>query len=67
MLRSPPLLHMCACMRACLQAATAQRPASPSVPPVGGDGFTFEHLADREELWWDFTADTGDGGDPTYA
>ncbi|KAK9835056.1 hypothetical protein WJX81_007542 [Elliptochloris bilobata] len=36
-------------------------------PPREGDGFTFEHLAARKELWLDFCADTGDGGDPTYA
>jgi hypothetical protein len=36
-------------------------------PAAGGDGFTYEHLAHRDELWWDFVADTGDGGDPTYA
>lgn len=30
--------------------------------PREGDGFTFEHLAAREELWLDFCADTGDGG-----
>ncbi|KAK2079809.1 hypothetical protein QBZ16_002204 [Prototheca wickerhamii] len=35
--------------------------------PQDGDGFTFEHLADRGELWFDFCADTGDGGDSTYA
>lgn len=31
-------------------------------PPREGDGFTFEHLAARRELWLDFCADTGDGG-----
>ena len=31
-------------------------------PPREGDGFTFEHLAARDELWLDFCADTGDGG-----
>ena len=35
--------------------------------PAEGDGFTYEHLSEREELWVDFMADTGDGGDPTYA
>lgn len=35
--------------------------------PAEGDGFTYEHLAERDELWVDFMADTGDGGDPTYA
>ncbi len=49
------------------QAATAQWPLGPNAPPSGGDGFTFEHLASKDELWWDFVADTGDGGDPTYA
>lgn len=50
-----------------VQAATALRPSGPHAPPSGGDGFTYEHLAGRDELWWDFVADTGDGGDPTYA
>ena len=51
-----------------LQAATAtQPPGTASDPPRAGDGFTFEHLADRPQLWLDFCADTGDGGDPTYA
>lgn len=49
------------------QAAIAPRPAGPECPPLGGDGFTFEHLAGRSEAWFDFVADTGDGGDPTYA
>ena len=42
-------------------------PGTASDPPRAGDGFTFEHLADRPQLWLDFCADTGDGGDPTYA
>ena len=51
-----------------VQAATATPPpGSASDPPRAGDGFTFEHLADRPQLWLDFCADTGDGGDPTYA
>lgn len=51
-----------------MQAATATTPAGgASDPPRAGDGFTFEHLADRPQLWLDFCADTGDGGDPTYA
>ena len=55
----------CACWP---QAATATVPAGgDKAPPQAGDGFTFEHLADRPELWLDFCADTGDGGDPTYA
>ena len=68
-----PQLALCLTTRhprldpACLQAALSPRPAGPDTPPTGGDGFTFEHLADKEELWWDFVADTGDGGDPTYA
>uniref|UniRef100_A0A7S1T4N1 Calcineurin-like phosphoesterase domain-containing protein n=1 Tax=Tetraselmis chuii TaxID=63592 RepID=A0A7S1T4N1_9CHLO len=51
-------------MQAASSAAEINRPT-----PNGcdGDGFTFEHLAEREELWIDFCADTGDGGDPTYA
>lgn len=51
-----------------LQAAIATTPpGTASDPPRAGDGFTFEHLADRPQLWLDFCADTGDGGDPTYA
>ena len=46
-----------------VQAATAAVPPGAGCePPRGGDGFTFEHLADRKTLWLDFTADTGDGG-----
>jgi hypothetical protein len=29
-------------------------------------GFLFDHLTAREELWFDFMADTGDGGNSTY-
>jgi hypothetical protein len=36
-------------------------------PPAEGDGYTYEHLAGRPEAWLDFMADTGDGGNPTYA
>ncbi|KAL3147784.1 hypothetical protein ABBQ32_002515 [Trebouxia sp. C0010 RCD-2024] len=51
-----------------MQAATAiTPPGTASDPPRAGDGFTFEHLADRPQLWLDFCADTGDGGNPTYA
>ena len=52
----------------CGQAATsAVPPGTGREPPADGDGFTYEHLAEREEAWLDFMADTGDGGDPTYA
>lgn len=27
--------------------------------PAEGDGFTYEHYKDRQELWFDFIADTG--------
>ena len=37
-------------------------PGGGSGPPREGDGFTFEHVADKRELWIDFCADTGDGG-----
>ncbi|KAI7840166.1 hypothetical protein COHA_005949 [Chlorella ohadii] len=50
-----------------MQVAIGPRPTGPDCPPQGGDGFTYEHLADRDEVWFDFVADTGDGGDPTYA
>ena len=33
-----------------LQAAIGPRPAGPDCPPCGGDGFTYEHLADRDEV-----------------
>ena len=58
-------------MKACPafpQAATAAAPpGNGSQAPREGDGFTFEHLADRKSIWIDFVADIGDGGDPTYA
>lgn len=50
-----------------MQAATAAERLPGDAPPQDGDGCTFEHLADRPELWLDFCADTGDGGDSTYA
>ncbi|BDA40538.1 hypothetical protein COCOBI_01-1910 [Coccomyxa sp. Obi] len=51
-----------------MQAATGVGPpGGGSGPPREGDGFTFEHVAGKRELWIDFCADTGDGGDPTYA
>jgi hypothetical protein len=37
------------------------------IAPHDGDGFTYEHLAEQEEAWIDFIADTGDGGDSTYS
>lgn len=30
------------------------------------DEFLYNHMSHREELWFDFMADTGDGGNPTY-
>jgi len=57
-----------------LEAATAGlggEGAAPSAAggalPKDGDGYTFEHLSGKEEVWIDFCADTGDGGDPTYS
>ncbi len=35
--------------------------------PHAGDGYLFDHCSRVNDLWFDFTADTGDGGDPTYA
>ncbi len=51
------------------QAATAGflSSTSPKSAPSAGDGFTYEHLDDREEAWVDFIADTGDGGHSTYS
>ena len=46
-----------------MQAATGVGPpGGGSGPPREGDGFTFEHVAGKRELWIDFCADTGDGG-----
>jgi hypothetical protein len=43
-----------------LQAATAASMAdSINDVPAEGDGFTYEHYKDRQELWFDFIADTG--------
>ena len=30
------------------------------------DDFLYSHMSGREELWFDFMADTGDGGNSTY-
>lgn len=27
----------------------------------------YDHLSEREDLWFDFMADTGDGGNSSYA
>ncbi|GLI59475.1 hypothetical protein VaNZ11_001358 [Volvox africanus] len=51
-----------------MQAATAASMAdSFNDTPRDGDGFTYEHLDERPGVWIDFIADTGDGGNPTYA
>eukprot|EP00879_Flechtneria_rotunda_P018990 GHRR01019937.1.p1 GENE.GHRR01019937.1~~GHRR01019937.1.p1 ORF type:complete len:748 (+),score=303.12 GHRR01019937.1:256-2499(+) len=51
-----------------MQAATAASMAdSFNDTPAEGDGFTYEHLHSKQELWFDFIADTGDGGNSTYA
>ncbi|KAJ7562881.1 hypothetical protein O6H91_03G087600 [Diphasiastrum complanatum] len=31
------------------------------------DGFLYTHFSKRKELWFDFMADTGDGGNSTYS
>ena len=31
------------------------------------EGFPYDHLSTREELWFDFMADTGDGGNSSYS
>lgn len=31
------------------------------------DEFLYEHLSKRDDLWFDFMADTGDGGNSTYS
>lgn len=31
------------------------------------DAFSHTHFSDREEFWFDFMADTGDGGNSTYS
>ncbi|KAG2491434.1 hypothetical protein HYH03_010220 [Edaphochlamys debaryana] len=54
-------------MRA-MQAATPSSMAdSFNDKPSEGDGFMYEHLDERDELWIDFMADTGDGGNSTYS
>lgn len=30
------------------------------------DGLLYDHYSDREDLWFDFMADTGDGGNSSY-
>ncbi|KFM24478.1 hypothetical protein F751_3196 [Auxenochlorella protothecoides] len=41
-----------------MQVATASEWVAPDPTPQDGDGFTFEHLAEGRELWFDFCADT---------
>jgi hypothetical protein len=31
------------------------------------DGILYDHLSKCKELWFDFMADTGDGGNSTYS
>lgn len=31
------------------------------------DDFLYDHFIEKDELWFDFMADTGDGGNPSYA
>lgn len=38
-----------------------------SVQDKGESGFLYEHLGERAEIWFDFIADTGDGGNSSYA
>lgn len=38
------------------------------VPDEAKDGdLLYDHLNERDELWFDFVADTGDGGNSSYA
>jgi hypothetical protein len=30
------------------------------------DGLLYDYLSEREDLWFDFVADTGDGGNSSY-
>lgn len=46
----------------CQAATGVGPPGGGSGAPREGDGFTFEHVAEKRELWIDFCADTGDGG-----
>lgn len=49
------------------QAATAGSTASTATSlPAEGDGYSYQQYVDRQELWLDFFADTGDGGDGVY-
>lgn len=50
-------------MQSATAACTAERL---NEPPREGDGYTYEQFASRDELWFDFCADTGDGGNATY-
>ncbi|XP_042470048.1 uncharacterized protein LOC122052542 [Zingiber officinale] len=45
-----------------MQAAMSNKPEEAK----DGDLF-YDHLNDRDELWFDFIADTGDGGNSSYA
>jgi len=38
------------------------------IPDGGKNGdFLYDHFGNKDELWFDFMADTGDGGNSTYA
>lgn len=52
-----------------LLAATSLDGSSKSIEegPCEGDGYLYEHLSQKKEVWLDFCADTGDGGNSTYS
>jgi hypothetical protein len=43
-------------------ATTASAADQNNAAPHEGDGYLYEHLEDKDHLWLDFIADTGDGG-----
>lgn len=45
---------------------TMQAAMAKGQPCCNKDDFFYNHMSHREELWFDFMADTGDGGNPTY-
>lgn len=45
-----------------------QQAAMQKIPDEGKhDDFFFDHYNERQDLWFDFVADTGDGGNSSYA
>lgn len=54
-------------MRTMLAASSFDGTSRTTEGPFEGDGYFYEHLSEKKEVWLDFCADTGDGGNSTYS